>query len=118
MNTQPVIAIGVININTGINAHGWNIYENGDMEACLTDGGFLILGAPGTMKPGDSYDLISDQSRRSLSKRGKIVDVHSCTDKDKFIQWLKSHNYDYTPIKAFRKRSDSNRKLSTSYVFK
>ena len=117
-NANPVIAVGVINITTGMTAHEWSIYENQGLHAHLTSGGFLLLGAKGSMKPGDSYDLISDQTRRSLSKRGTIIDTCSCENREDFIKWLKSHNYDYTPIRAFRKRSDSNRKLSTSYVFK
>ena len=115
---NPVMSVGVINIQSGKTSDGWSIYENKGLEAYLTNGGFLLLGAEGSLKIGDVYDLVSDQTRRSLSKRGRVLDNKSCENRDEFISWLKSHNYDYTPIKAFRKRAEGSKKLLTSYVLK
>ena len=115
---NPVMSVGVINIQSGKTSYDWSIYENKGLEAYLTNGGFLILGAKGSFKVNDIYDLVNDQSRRSLSKNGRILDLKPFDNKDEFISWLKSHNYDYTPIKAFRKRASNNKKLLTSYVLK
>lgn len=115
---NPVMSVGVLNIQSGKTSDDWSIYENKGLEAYLTNGEFLILGAMNSFKIGDSYDLINDQSRRSLSKKGRVLDTKICDNKDEFINWLKSHNYDYTPIKAFRKRASNNKKLLTSYVLK
>jgi len=117
-DTNPVLSVGVINITTGVTSDKWSIYENKGLFAYLASGGFLILGAEGSFQKGDSYDLIGDQTRRSLSKRGRIIDSHSCANKEEFIAWLKSHKYDYTPIRSFRKRPEGTKKLSTSYVLK
>lgn len=117
-NQNPVISVGVINITTGKTQYDWSIYENGKMFAFLTSQSFLLLGSEGSLKPGDSYDLIGNDSHRSLSRKGTIIDSFSCEDRDAFIAWLKKHNFDYTPIKAFRARKASNRKLQTSYSLK
>ena len=115
--TNPVIAVGVINMTTGMTGHKWSIYEDSDLEAYLTSGGFLILGAPGSFVIGESYDLIGNNSRRSLGKSGYIVSKCLCNKND-MLEWLKSYSYDYTPIKAFQKRKPGNKKLTTSYVLK
>lgn len=116
--TMPVIAIGVVNITTGKTAHDWSIYENPGLWASLTSGGYLIFGGGGGEKTGSTYELIANDSRRNLNKRGEIISSHSCEDKESFIQWLKSFGYDYTPIRAYTKRPAGNKKLSTSYVLK
>lgn len=115
---NPVLSVGVINITNGKTQYDWSIYENKGMHAFLTSGGFLLLGAEGSLKAGDSYDLIGNDSRRSLSKVGTIVDSYSCENKEEFTKWLKGHGFDYTPIRAFRKRAEGNRKLTTSYSLK
>jgi hypothetical protein len=121
MRTQPVIAIGVVNMTTGMTSHKWSIYENGRMEAYLTDGSFLIIGAQGSFQVGDAYDLVGDQTRRSLGKRGVICGKAFLSGDDngaELIAMLKKSGYDYTPLRAFQKRPAGNRKLSTSYVLK
>jgi hypothetical protein len=118
MITLPVISVGVVNIPTGKTQYDWSIYENKGLFAYLTDGGHLLFGAEGSLKIGDEYDLIGNDSGRRLSKTGSIVSICSCENKDEFIQWLKSFRYDYSPIRAFKSRSVSNRKLTTSYVLK
>jgi hypothetical protein len=118
MNKYPVISVGVVNIPSGNTEHGWSIYENKGLYAHLTDLGFLIFGGGTSLEVGDEFDLISDQTGRRLSKTGTIISHYSCDDKNSFIQWLKSHGYDYTPIKAFKARNSRNRKLTTSYVLK
>lgn len=118
MLTLPVISVGIINIPSGNTMYDWSIYDNIGMCGYLTDLGFLILGADGSLEIGDDFDLINDQTRRRLSKRGSVVSKCSCDDKNEFIKWLKSNGYDYTSIKAFKARSSQNRKLSTSYVLK
>lgn len=111
-----VIAIGILNITTGMTSYKWSIYENGDMEAYLTSEGFLIVGAPGSMKVGDGYHLYGDQSRRDLSKRGNIVAIAECTN-EAVVNMLFEHGYDYKPKKAFQKVKFV-KKLTTSYVLK
>jgi hypothetical protein len=118
MKTLPVISIGVVNIPSGMTQYDWSIYENIGLFAFLTDSGYLIFGAEGSLKVGDEYDLVGNDSRRRLSRNGSIISICSCEDKVVFTQWLKSHKYDYTPIRAFKSRSASNRKLTTSYVLK
>ena len=118
LEKNPVMSIGVVNITTGKTCYDWSIYENPGLEAYLTDLGFLIFGSMGSFGVGDSFDLVGDQSRRSLGKRGSVVDAKSCTDREEFILWLKSHGYGYTPIRAFTSRSKHNRKLTTSFVLK
>lgn len=113
-----VLSVGVINIPTGKTQYDWDIYSNSGLHAYLTNGGYLLLGRKDCLSINDTYDLIGNDSNRRLSKVGRIIDMKSCEDKDEFIQWLKSHNYDYTPIKAFRKRPVSNKKLFTSYSIK
>lgn len=118
MLTLPVISVGVINIPSGNTMYDWSIYDNVGMCGYLTDLGFLILGAAGSLEIGDEFDLINDQTRRRLSKTGKVISTHSCDSKDLFIKWLRDNRYDYTPIKSFKSRASHNRKLSTSYVLK
>jgi hypothetical protein len=117
MQTLPVISVGVVNIASGKTQYDWSIYENKGLYAYLTNSGYLIFGAEGSLKVGDEYDLIGNDSRRRLSKCGSIISICSCENMDQFIQWLKSYEYDYTPIRAFKSRV-SNRKLTTSYVLK
>tara|TARA_R110000803_G_scaffold210835_1_gene284211 strand:+ start:69790 stop:70143 length:354 start_codon:yes stop_codon:yes gene_type:complete len=115
---RPVIGVGVINIQSGVTKYNWSIYENKGLYGYLTDGGFLLLGAKDSLVNGDTYDLIGNDSRRRLSKFGSVIDSCSCANKDEFIKWLKSHGYDYTKLRPFKKRAKGNRKLITSYSLK
>lgn len=113
-----VLSVGVINIPTGKTQYDWDIYSNSGLHAYLTNGGYLLLGRKDCLSINDTYDLIGNDSNRRLSKVGRIIDMKSCEDRNDFIQWLKSHNYDYTPIRAFKKRPASNKRLITSYSIK
>lgn len=113
----PVLSIGVININTGMNAHNWNIYENSPEHSELYYvGGFLIFGAKGSLKEGDVITLIGNDSRRRL-KPPTTVERVIPNSREELLKTLLELGYDYYPKRAFQK-SKFKRKLSTSYVLK
>lgn len=114
----PVLSVGVVNITTGKTQYDWSIYENKGLFAFLTNSGYLLFGREGSLEIGEKYDLIGNDSQRRLSKTGEIISFKSCENKDELINWLKSFNYDYTPIRAFSKRNSLSKKLTTSYSLK
>jgi hypothetical protein len=111
-----VLSVGIINMTNGKTAHGWSIFDS-KLTAYLTSGNYLLLAAPGTFKVNDSVDLIGNDTNRRLSKNHTIVG-ESPTDKDELLKFLKSHNFDYYPLRAFKSRPAGNKKLQTSYSVK
>jgi hypothetical protein len=112
-----VISVGVVNMTTGATIFGWSIFENSGMYAFLTSGDYLLLGAKDSFEIGDEVELIGNDSNRRLGKKHKIVDASEAT-KEVLLKMLKSHNFDYSPIRAFRARPAGNKKLQTSYSVK
>ena len=116
----PVLSIGVININTGMNAHNWNIYENSPELSELYYlehlGGFLIFGAKGSLKEGDVITLIGNGSRIRLKPPTTVKRVIP-NSREELLKTLLELDYDYYPKRAFQ-NSKSKRKLKTSYVLK
>ena len=111
-----VLSVGIINMTNGKTAHGWSIFDS-KLTAYLTSGGYLLLAAPGTFKVNDSVELIGNDTGRRLSKNHTIVG-ESPTDKDELLKFLKSHNFDYYPLRSFKARPAGNKKLQTSYSVK
>lgn len=111
-----VIGVGVVNMTTGFTQHDWSIYENTGLHAFLTDNSFLMFGTKDTFEKGDNVVLHGNDSGRKLAST-TIIDSAPC-EKDTLLAMLKSHRYDYSPIKAFRSRAKDNRKLKTSYSVK
>lgn len=112
-----VLSVGIVNMTTGKTMYDWSIYENPGTYAFLTTGGYLLFGVENSLQIGDNVDLIGNDSNRRLSKKHQIVAISKATQED-LLKMLKENDYDYYPIKAFRKRASSNRKLSTSYSIK
>jgi len=116
--TAAVIAVGVINMNTGMTGHGWSIYENKGMHAFLTDQGSLLLGNPKTFEVGNKDITLRDNDSNRRKEYGvEIIDKAPC-NKDELLSMLEKHRYHYKPLKAFRKRPEGSRKLRTSYSVK
>ena len=120
MQKTPVLSIGVINPNTGKTMYDWGIYDefwsNNSMSATLVQGGHLIFGAGEGLERGTKLQLVGNDSGRKLKD---VTVVDSCLlSKERLLEMLKRNGYDYTPIKAFKKRPAGNRKLGISYVFK
>ena len=111
-----VLSVGIINMTNGKTAHGWSIFDS-KLTAYLTSGSYLLLAAPGTFKVNDSVELIGNDTGRRLSKNHTIVG-ESPTDKDELLKFLKSHNFDYYPLRSFKARPPGNKKLQTSYSVK
>ena len=124
--TAHVIGVGVINITTGKTKFDWDIYDvpkegrwaGSDSYAHLTDGGFLLLAGKNTFCIGKEEIILRDNdSQRKKTIVSEIIDQCHC-NKVELLAMLKRHNYDYTPIRAFRSRGARNRKLQTSYSVK
>jgi hypothetical protein len=62
-------------------------------------------------------ELIGNDTGRRLSKNHTVVG-ESPTDKDELLKFLKSHNFDYYPLRSFKARPAGNKKLQTSYSVK
>jgi hypothetical protein len=112
-----VLSVGVINMTTGATMFGWSIFENKGMYAFLTSGSYLLLATKDSFKKGDEVELIGNDTNRRLGKKHTIVDMSEAT-KDDLLKMLKSHDYDYYPLRAFKARPANNRKLITSYSVK
>lgn len=110
------LGVGVVNMTTGMTCYDWSIYENKGLHAFLTDSGFLLFGSQDTFDISDEVTCVGNDSGRKLNK--SIIVAQAPCIYDELIPMLKSHNYDYTPIKAFRKRASNNRKLKTSFSIK
>jgi hypothetical protein len=120
MQKTPVLSIGVINPNTGKTMYDWGIYDEpwatSKMAATLVSGGSLIFGAGEPEEIRKQFELVGNDSGRRLRD---VTVIDSCElSKENLLAMLKRNGYDYTPIKAFKKRPEGNRKLSTCYVFK
>lgn len=112
-----VLAIGVININTGKTKYDWGIYEWKNSTACLTNRGFLLFDAQKSFQIGDNVVLYGNDSQRKLTRCVTIVDTCVC-EKEQLLDMLKKNGFDYYPIRPFHARAKNNRKLSTSYSVK
>lgn len=109
-----VIPIGTINIGTGKTMYDWSIYDHPNSEVALAQGS-LLFGAPG-LKIGDVFDLVDNDSQRSLRNSVKIQDIAKCKKED-VLAMLKKNGYDYYPARPFQKKSNTN-KLNVSYSLK
>lgn len=112
-----VLSVGVINMTTGATIFGWSIFENKGMYAYLTSGSYLLLATKDSFAKGDEVELIGNDTNRRLGKKHTIIDMSEAT-KDDLLKMLKSHDYDYYPLRAFKARPANNRKLITSYSVK
>jgi len=117
MKKVSVISVGLVNMTTGNTMYDWSIYENEGLYAFLTSGRYLLFGREDSLQIGDNVDLIGNDSNRRLGKQHQIVAISKATQED-LLKMLKENNFDYYPIKAFRKRDSRNMKLSTSYSIK
>lgn len=117
--TAMVLSVGNVSPATGKTMYDWGIYDNGwgkGMTAYLATGGFLIFDAQQSFEKGDTIALRGNDSNRLL-KTTSIDDFCECT-RDEVIAMCKNAGYDYTPVRAFKKRAGGNRKLTTSYSIK
>jgi hypothetical protein len=110
------IGIGVITIPSGKTKYDWSIYDRPESNVYLTSEGFLLYASPDSFQIGDKYALYGNDSQRSLSKSGTIIDKCEC-NKETVIEMLFKHGYDYRQLRAFRKKQFS-KKLTTSYSVK
>lgn len=117
MKKVSVLSVGVVNMTTGKTMYDWSIYENEGLYAFLTSGSYLLFGREDSLQLCDTVDLIGNDSNRRLGKQHFIVAISKATSGD-LLKMLKDNNYDYYPIKAFKARAKSNRKLITSYSIK
>lgn len=109
-----VIPIGTINIGTGKTMYDWSIYDHPNSEVALAQGS-LLFGASG-LKIGDVFDLVDNDSQRSLRNSVKIQDIAKCKKED-VLAMLKKNGYDYYPARPFQKKSNT-KKLNVSYSLK
>lgn len=110
-----VIAVGVVNIPSGITAHKWSIYENKGLHAFLCHD-YLLFGTPTSLDIGDDVELISNDTNRRLGKTDIVKDSAPCV-KEELLAMLLKHGFDYYPARAFQKKRFNN-KLRTSYSIK
>ena len=115
MNKVMVIAIGVVQPESGKTGHGWNMYENGEATVTLANGFLLYHARPSDFTIGEDIELRGNDSGRKL-KLARVVD-QSPVDRDSVLEMLLRNGYDYYPARAFKKKRFS-RKLSTSYSVK
>lgn len=115
-----VLAIGIINILSGKTMYEWSIYDGNNAEKTavfLTSSRSLLFCTPDTFNIGDVVELRGNDSGRLLSSGNTIIDKAMCKQED-VLAMLKKNGYDYYPIRAFKSRAESNRKLKTSYSVK
>lgn len=120
MKKVAVLSIGNVNPNTGKTMYDWGIYDEfwsrSEMSANLISGGHLIFGAGKGEEPGTQLELRGNDTGRLL-KTATVVDSCILT-KENLLAMLKKNGYDYTPLRAFQKRTSGTRRLGISYVFK
>ena len=115
MKKVIVIAIGVVQPDSGKTGHGWNMYENREATVTLANGFLLYHARPSDFTIGEDIELRGNDSGRKL-KLARVID-QSPADRDSVLEMLLRNEFDYYPARAFKKRRFS-RKLSTSYSVK
>lgn len=115
--TVFALTIGVINIQSGKTQYDWSIYDefHKDSKLFYCSGGFLMLGAPGSLEIGDDIVIRNNDTQRKM--KDATVKAILSTDKDTLIKELLELEFDYRQMRAFKKKAFS-RKLSTSYSIK
>jgi len=114
--TAHVISVGMIKPHTGVNGHGWNMYDKLQKGLWFYLGGDIpLLATKGTFKKGDKVVLRGNDSRRKLGWV-EITDMAPVTEKE-VLEMLLRNQFDYYPAKAFKKKR-FKRKLRTGFSVK
>lgn len=89
---NPVMSVGVINIQSGKTSDGWSIYENKGLEAYLTNGGFLLMN-PKTWKEDLKSEMVRLIKLKDDEHRANVANIESniqaqinSTEVDKYIE--------------------------------